>query len=327
MAQSTETFGQEALQFVGELDRVSTMEAVAERMSAITSRFGFEGLFIGGHKAHPSLTFNELLLATRCPPEFQPAVISESLEHAGHNCVKELPKTKWATRKRLEVGRDIPEFAEIKRIINAASPDYRTLLLTAAMTGMRASELRGMRWSDVNLKAGEIHVRQRADKRGKIRSPKSLSGTRTIPLPACVIEALRNWQPNTLNLSTGTSDGLVFPGKGKPLALSSIIRVGLIPAVRKAGLLTECSEDTRSKEFKDERGMVPKYTGLHCLRHFYASWCINRKEEGGMGLPVKVVQERLGHSNATMTLNVYSHLFPKADDAKALNEAAAKLFA
>jgi len=71
MAQSAETFGQEALQFVGELDRVSTMEAVAERMSAITSRFGFEGLFIGGHKAHPSLTFNELLLATRCPPEFQ----------------------------------------------------------------------------------------------------------------------------------------------------------------------------------------------------------------------------------------------------------------
>lgn len=71
MVQSAETFGQEALQFIGELDRVSTMEAVAERMSAITSRFGFEGLFIGGHKAHPSLTFNELLLATRCPPEFQ----------------------------------------------------------------------------------------------------------------------------------------------------------------------------------------------------------------------------------------------------------------
>ena len=39
-----------------------------------------------------------------------------------------------------------------------------------------------------------------------------------------------------------------------------------------------------------------KYTGLHSLRHFYASWLINRKEDGGLGLPPKVVQERLGHA-------------------------------
>ncbi|MGE5260905.1 MAG: autoinducer binding domain-containing protein [Actinomycetota bacterium] len=50
---------------------MSTTEAVADRMARVTSRFGFEGLFIGGRKAHPSLTFNELLLATKCPPEFQ----------------------------------------------------------------------------------------------------------------------------------------------------------------------------------------------------------------------------------------------------------------
>ena len=59
-----------------------------------------------------------------------------------------------------------------------------------------------------------------------------------------------------------------------------------------------------------------KYTGMHALRHFYASWCINRKEEGGLALPAKVVQERLGHSSVVLTLNVYSHLFPSADDAE-----------
>lgn len=75
MAQSAETFGQEALQFVGELDRVSTMEAVAERMSAITSRFGFEGLFIGGHKAHPSLTFNELCSLRGALPSFSRSIM------------------------------------------------------------------------------------------------------------------------------------------------------------------------------------------------------------------------------------------------------------
>jgi integrase len=57
-----------------------------------------------------------------------------------------------------------------------------------------------------------------------------------------------------------------------------------------------------------------KYTGLHALRHFYASWCINRKEDGGLGLPLKVVQHRLGHSSIQMTADVYGHLFPSGDD-------------
>ena len=58
--------------------------------------------------------------------------------------------------------------------------------------------------------------------------------------------------------------------------------------------------------------------GLHALRHFYASWCINRKVDGGLELPAKVVQERLGHSSITMTLDTYGHLFPRGDDADEL---------
>jgi hypothetical protein len=38
-----------------------------------------------------------------------------------------------------------------------------------------------------------------------------------------------------------------------------------------------------------------KYPGLHALRHFYASWCINRRADGGLELPLKLVQARLGH--------------------------------
>jgi integrase len=48
--------------------------------------------------------------------------------------------------------------------------------------------------------------------------------------------------------------------------------------------------------------------GLHALRHFYASVLI------AAGQSVKVVAERLGHSNAAMTLNVYSHLWPADED-------------
>jgi integrase len=66
--------------------------------------------------------------------------------------------------------------------------------------------------------------------------------------------------------------------------------------------------------------MVAKYTGLHPFRHFFASWCINRKVDGGLELPAKVVQERLGHASIAMTLDVYGHLFPRGDDAAELAE-------
>jgi integrase len=61
-----------------------------------------------------------------------------------------------------------------------------------------------------------------------------------------------------------------------------------------------------------------KYPGLHALRHFCASWSINRRADGGLELPPKVVQERLGHSTIAMTLDVYGQPFPRADDSEEL---------
>jgi integrase len=68
-----------------------------------------------------------------------------------------------------------------------------------------------------------------------------------------------------------------------------------------------------------------KYTGMHALRHFYASWLINREEDGGQALPPKVVQERLGHASITMTYDRYGHLFPRGDDAAKIDAAELKL--
>jgi integrase len=51
----------------------------------------------------------------------------------------------------------------------------------------------------------------------------------------------------------------------------------------------------------------------HALRHFYASRCINRRADGGLELPAKVVQERLGHAPIVMTMDTYGHLFPRSD--------------
>jgi integrase len=66
-----------------------------------------------------------------------------------------------------------------------------------------------------------------------------------------------------------------------------------------------------------------KYTGLHSLRHFYASWLINRREDGGLALPPKMVQERMGHSHIAVTLDTYGHLFPQENHAEEMAAAAA----
>ena len=58
----------------------------------------------------------------------------------------------------------------------------------------------------------------------------------------------------------------------------------------------------------------PKYSGLHSLRHFFASWCINRKADGGLELPPMTVKGRMGHSSIQMTFDRYGHLFPRGDD-------------
>ena len=71
-----------------------------------------------------------------------------------------------ARQKRLlEVSVDIPTPAEIRAIIARldGSGRHRPFLLTAIFTGLRASELRGLRWTNIDLARNELHVRQRAD--------------------------------------------------------------------------------------------------------------------------------------------------------------------
>jgi integrase len=94
----------------------------------------------------------------------------------------------------LKAGRDFPTKAELRLLIDRAPERWRPFIVTAIFTGMRASELRGLRWSDVDLDAGTIHVAQRADAWGTIGSPKSAAGTRDIPLTPMVINTLRQWK-------------------------------------------------------------------------------------------------------------------------------------
>jgi len=215
-------------------------------------------------------------------------------------------KAERRQKGKLKAGIDIPLPTEIKAIVGAVQGRWRPLLLTAIFAGLRASEIRGLRWDDVDLDGAKIHVRQRADRFNDIGRPKSEAGERTVPVPPLVANTLREWK---LACPKGTL-GLVFPnGAGNVESLGNIINRGLCPPQIAAGIV-DPADASRAR-----------YTGMHSLRHFYASWCINRRADGGLELPAKVVQERLGHSSIVMTMDTYGHLFPSGDDAAELASA------
>jgi len=212
-------------------------------------------------------------------------------------------------RGKLKVGVDIPTPDEIRIIIQHLT-NHRSTILTAIFAGLRASELRGLRWQDIDLKRAVIHVRQRADRYRQIGPVKSVAGERTIPLPPMLVNTLREWK-----LACPKSElGLAFPDAHGGLASwKDIVEGAFHPAQVAAGVA-------------DARGKA-KYRGLHALRHFYASWCINRRVEGGLELPLKLVQARLGHASIQMTADRYGHLFPSGDDGAELAAAEQALLA
>jgi integrase len=242
---------------------------------------------------------------------------------------------------RLKIGVDIPMPQEIKSFVGAASGRWRPVLLTAVFAGLRASELRGLRWEDIELDAREIRVHQRADRfnaLGQPKSvrfnalgqPKSVTSERSVPIPNILVNTLREWRLSCPRRDTGRHDAqgnpirvldLAFPnGAGKVESHANIINRGLVPTWIAAGVCAPLLDESGLPVF-DKQGaqvMTAKYTGLHSLRHFLASWLINPPALGGMGLLAKVVQDRLGHSTIAMTMDTYGHLFPRGDDADEL---------
>lgn len=245
--------------------------------------------------------------------------------HSIRNPVHEMSRAKSSRvkvekrqQKRLEIGVDIPTTAEVKALIAAAEGRWRPLIITAVFTGLRASELRGLRWADVDLTGAMLHVRQRADRYHAIGMPKTDAGQRKVPMTPMTVNVLREWK---LACPKGELD-LVFPtGAGKVEGHSNMVNRGLIPTMIAAGVTTTAGRDDEGKPI-----IVAKYSGLHALRHWFASWCINRRADGGLELTPKAVQERMGHSNIAVTLDTYSHLFPTQDEQAALGAAERSIF-
>jgi integrase len=200
---------------------------------------------------------------------------------------------------RDKAGIQIPTKDDVRALLAAACPRFRPLLLTLLFAGLRISEARGLRWDDIDLDQGVLHVRQRADRWNAMGKPKSKAGRRDIPMPPVLVNSLREWR---LRCPRGEL-GLAFPnGIGKTETLQHI-------AGRYWGPLQVACGITRAADTSEGDSPIqrPRY-GLHACRHWYASFLIDQ------GWAPKRIQTAMGHSSIVETFDTYGHLFPQPDD-------------
>jgi len=244
-------------------------------------------------------------------------------------------------KRRLEVGRDIPEPAEIKSIIEAASGKAQAMACLAAFAGLSASELRGLLWTDLDLSSNSkpaVTIRQRADRWAAIGSPKSANRRRTVPLNEPTALALRAWklaQPPITYREDGEKRQrpatLVFgTSTDKPDTPSNLQQRLLDPLQVKAGVTHGIKLDKTGKpalkaiRVDGKKIMQPipaaKYS-WHKLRHYaITTWL--RSCQGDF----KWVQYLAGHATLALTLDTYGHLIPRRDSHEMMAAVERELF-
>jgi integrase len=186
-----------------------------------------------------------------------------------------LPKPQHAARRFFSV-------EEVQGILAAAPEPYRTFYWLAVEAGLRAGELCGIRTSDFDLSRGLVSIGQSVW-RGKFQSPKSENAIRTFALSPRLLghiaEFLKRWRPN--------GRGLLFVTRnGTPWDANLLVKRKLYPLL---------------DSLKIERG------GLHAFRH------TNSTLMDRLSAPLKVRQQRLGHSEISLTLDGYTHVASEDD--------------
>jgi integrase len=172
-----------------------------------------------------------------------------------------------------------------------------TEIVTLLATGMRRGELVGLQNGDFDLDRGTVAIVRSVEKTKagglRIKSPKTKHGKRTISLPASAVTVLRAHRKGQL-------EARMAAGLGRPAATAFTFGT-LEGGVRDPDRLSQDWQRSMTA-----RGLPSR--PLHALRHSHASSLI------ASGIDVVTVSRRLGHSNPSITMNVYSHLFKRNDD-------------
>ncbi len=182
-----------------------------------------------------------------------------------------------------------------RRLLDGLASAARYPLYAVALaTGLRLGEVLGLRWQDVDLDGGVLHVRQAVQRLGQQTAfvpPKTHRSRRQISLPGSTIALLKEHRTRQIEQRLAAGPAweeyrLVFTnGLGGPLVPATITK-GFQADLRRAGLPA---------------------MRFHDLRHGTASLLL------AQGVSPRVVMERLGHSTITLTLGTYSHVIPALD--------------
>ncbi|HEY5378943.1 MAG TPA: tyrosine-type recombinase/integrase [Pseudolabrys sp.] len=209
--------------------------------------------------------------------------------------------TPFKVSKREKKRPPMPTIGEVRKLLATTVADWLAFLYVAIFAGLRASELRALPWRNVNFAKAMITVDQRADRWGKIGSPKSNAGTRDIPLPPIAMKALKEWK---LRCPKGSLD-LVFPTTtGTVKSHSNIMNRFFWPLQIEAGVTKTSQHESGAHDIK--KPVKAKY-GLHVLRHFCAAIWIEANYSA------KKVQTLMGHASITQTYDTYGYLFERRE--------------
>ncbi len=187
-----------------------------------------------------------------------------------HNAVEGVMLPRASKSRRL-----FYSLEEVRKIIVAAEGPYRTYFWLMAETGMRAGEVCGLTWDDLELEQGMVSIHQSAWQ-GCLQSPKSEHARRSVLLSPQLVGHLpcylESWRPNELRLLFATRNGTPWESKRPRQVLRKLTaRLGI------------------------------PWAGLHGFRH------ANETLMDRIRAPLKVRQERMGWSDARMALDVYTH--------------------
>jgi integrase len=202
--------------------------------------------------------------------------------------------TKPRQEKRETEALTIEQVFTFLRAARKAGDRFEALYAMAAFTGMRPGELLALRWHDLILDGREpvARVRRSLSKGpdGPVFKPTKTEKGRSVSLLSEAVEALKRHRKRQakerLEYSGLWKDhDLVFPFRtGTPMQWSNLTRRNFKPLLEKAGL--------------------PQVVRFYDLRHTFATWMLEQGENP------KIVQEILGHSQITHTMDTYSHVTP-----------------
>jgi len=183
---------------------------------------------------------------------------------------------------------------EIKAMLAVLPEPAFTVVLAAALTGLRKSELRGIGWEDFT--GTELSVR-RSVWNGITNEPKTRRSSTPIPVVKQLAEALEAHKVRMGKLAVGS---IFQAGNGKPLNLDNLARRVIMPALSRCAVCRKSEEEHKPEGHLFERdNSLPRWHGWHAFRRGLAT------NLHALGVDDKTIQAILRHSNVSLTMNVY----------------------